>query len=65
MKFYPVRQLLMLDCPRGIHCLPGIKAIAIEEVVGVGGLELISLAGDCTDFVYRFLKHGRLLVRTI
>jgi hypothetical protein len=52
MKFDPVRQLLMFYYPRGIHCLPGIKAIAIGEVVGVGGLELISLAGNGTDFVY-------------
>jgi hypothetical protein len=52
MKFDPVRQLLMLDCPCGIHGLPGIEAIAIGEVVGVGRLELISLAGNGTEFVY-------------
>ena len=55
----------MLDCPSGIHSLPGIETVTIEEVVGVGRLELISLAGNGTDFVYGFLKHGRLLVRTI
>lgn len=65
MKFYPLRQLLMLDCPRVIHGLPGIQTVAIGEVVGVGRLELVPLAGDGSDFVYRLLEHGRLLVRTI
>jgi hypothetical protein len=65
MKFDPLRQLLMFDCPRGIHCLPGIEAITIGEVVGVGSLELVSLADRGMNFVYRFLKHGWLLVSTI